>query len=110
MYHPAFHRRVFSGSLVIIRNLPHAMNLNLVPSPMGGTISYADDVLWWILGPPAEAIKLTLESRSKAVVDYMATNYMALNPSKAKIPWVSSRSRNPNVAIKETTIAQVDTT
>ena len=95
--------------LILIHDLPFAMNIDPVPSPTSGTVGYADDVLIWFSGPSMETVKPALESTAKTVVDYMAANFMALNPDKTQILWIGSGSNSPRVTIGDISVAPVET-
>ena len=69
-----------------------AVGIDPFPSPLGGTIGYANDVVVWISGPSVEAVKPMIESTASSVVDYMAANCMALNPEKTQ----SGRGKIPD--------------
>ena len=56
-----------------------------------------------------EGVKLKLESTARAVVGYMAVNYMALNPDKTQILWAGSRPSSMPVIIGNSTVSPVDT-
>ena len=95
--------------LILIHDLPFAMNIDPVPSPTSGIVGYADDVLIWFSGPSMETVKPALESTAKTVVDYMAANFMALNPDKTQILWMGSGSNSPRVNIGDISVAPVET-
>ncbi len=95
--------------LTMIADLPQAMGLNPVPSSTGGTIGYADDVLMWVEGPSVDSVKPVLESKSRAVLQFMANHFLALNPDKTQILWIGTGSNTPDVAIGETTVKPTNT-
>ena len=95
--------------LALLADLPHAMDLNPVPSACGGTIGYADDVLMWVEGTTVDAVKSALEKKATAVSHYMVTHFLSLNPDKTQILWIGSGSDTPNVVIGDATVIPSDT-
>ena len=72
-------------------------------------MGYADDVVIWISGRSAEAVKQAIESTAESVVAYMDNNFMALNPGKTQVLWIGSGLNSPTVSIGSSLVTPVDT-
>ena len=91
--------------LVTLSDFPKGVNIDPTPSPEGGTVGYADDVVLWIEGPSVEEVKPILEAKARAVMNYMESNYLALNPDKTQILWVGTGTNCPDVAVGDINVA-----
>ena len=72
-------------------------------------MGYSYDVLLWISGPTVGAVEDMLEVKAKSVVEYMAANFLALNPDKTQILWVGSSNSSPDVTSGESAVMPVTT-
>ncbi len=87
--------------LAMVAELPRSLS---IPRHHGCSVGYADDVVAIAHGNSKDDVKLILENTSKAIMNYAASHFLAINPSKTQIMWATTHN-GPTVAIGNSMIS-----
>ena len=94
--------------LALLIDLPLAIGVGEDASPIGrGTVGYADDCVVWVCGKDTETVKDEMEAAASAIVSYMASNKLVLNPTKTQVLWAGT-SQPASIKIGSATVPPAD--
>ncbi len=86
--------------LCMVAELPASL-----PIGLGGSVSYADDIVAYAAGETMGEVKTILEDVSAAIIKYAEAHFLAINPGKTQILWAGHQD-GPAVTIGNSEVGE----